>query len=73
MLYKELILEQKEGIAKVILNRPDARNALTPVLLSELVAVFEELQMTKGIKVVFLKGAGKDFCSGMDLKYLLSV
>lgn len=73
MKYNELILEKREGIANIILNRPEARNALTPVLLSELVAVFEELQSEKDIKVVFLRGAGKDFCAGMDLKYVLGV
>jgi enoyl-CoA hydratase/carnithine racemase len=45
---------------------------VTPVLLSELAAVFEELQTEKSIKVVFVTGAGKDFCAGMDLKYARS-
>jgi enoyl-CoA hydratase len=67
--YKELIVEKEEGVSKVILNRPEARNALTPVLLSELANVLEVLQKEKDVRVVFLKGAGKSFCAGLDLKY----
>ena len=38
MKYNELILEKREGIANIILNRPEARNARAPVLLSKAVA-----------------------------------
>ena len=73
MAYNELILEKKGGIAQVIMNRPEARNSLTPTLLAELAEVFNDLKKDKEIRVVFLKGAGKDFCTGMDLKYALGV
>ncbi|MBW2570485.1 MAG: enoyl-CoA hydratase/isomerase family protein, partial [Deltaproteobacteria bacterium] len=73
MKYKELIIEKKEGMAKIVMNRPEARNALTPVLLSELVEALEELRADKDIRVVFLRGSGKDFCAGLDLKHVFKV
>ena len=71
MKYEELSLEKKEGIAKIILNRPEARNALTPRLLREIVAALKEVDQDDSVRVVFMKGAGKDFCAGVDLKYAL--
>jgi enoyl-CoA hydratase/carnithine racemase len=71
-MYTQLVFEKKEGYAKIILNRPEARNSITPVLLSELESVLEELQGERDINVVFLMGAGEDFCAGLDLKYALT-
>ena len=71
MGFEELILEKKNGIAEIIFNRPKARNALTAIGLSELVEILTELKNDKEINSVFLRGAGKDFCAGMDLKLAL--
>ena len=65
--------QKNKGTATVTLNRPEARNALTPLLLSELLRVFEALHREKAIRTVFLKGAGKDFCAGLDLKHISGV
>jgi len=71
MNYETIKLEKKNGIAKVILNRPEAKNAMSTQLLKELLSAFEELKGDESIGVVFVKGAGNDFCAGLDLKFVL--
>ena len=71
MEYEKLKLERENGVAKVILNRPKAKNALSAQLLKELVSVFGELKDDESVGVVFVKGAGDDFCTGLDLKFVL--
>ena len=71
MEYEKLKLERKNGVAKIILNRPKAKNALSAQLLKELVSVFCELKNDESVGVVFVKGAGDDFCAGLDLKFVL--
>ena len=68
MNYETLILEKKAGVAKITLNRPQALNALNRQLISELLAALEEVQQDETVRVVVLKGAGRAFCSGVDLK-----
>lgn len=68
MTQPELILEREGGVALLTLNRPDARNALSPQLLLDLCAAFRELQCDDTIRAVVLTGAGSAFCAGLDLK-----
>ncbi len=70
-MYEQIIVERCEGYAKVIMNRPDAKNAITPLSMNELISAFTELDSDDSVKAVFLLGSGKDFCAGMDLKYAL--
>eukprot|EP01087_Luapelamoeba_hula_P018140 TRINITY_DN5810_c0_g1_i2.p1 TRINITY_DN5810_c0_g1~~TRINITY_DN5810_c0_g1_i2.p1 ORF type:complete len:315 (+),score=43.17 TRINITY_DN5810_c0_g1_i2:20-964(+) len=58
----------QDGIAVVTLNRPHALNALTLPLLHQLRATMTSLHHNNQVRVVVLKGAGKGFCSGADLK-----
>ncbi|MFC4076547.1 enoyl-CoA hydratase-related protein [Salinithrix halophila] len=61
--------ERKEGISKIVLNRPEVYNALNFPLLKELYRVTEELVHSKPTRVVVITGAGeKAFCAGADLK-----
>lgn len=64
----ELIQEKEEGYAILTLNRPDARNALSPQLLLDLCAAFRALQDDSEVRAVILTGAGSAFCAGLDLK-----
>jgi naphthoate synthase len=67
--FKDIIYEKKEGIAKIIINRPHAYNAFTTNTLKELALAFEDAEQDPTIGVVVLTGAGdKAFCSGGDLK-----
>jgi methylglutaconyl-CoA hydratase len=59
-------------VASLTLNRPDARNSLSPDLLGALHARIDELQRRDDLTVLVLTGEGKSFCAGMDLKLALS-
>ncbi len=56
------------GIAHVTLNRPERRNALDQELLTELRGALRASAADESVRVVLVSGAGKDFCSGMDLR-----
>lgn len=58
----------ERGLARIALNRPDRRNALDQELLTELRAALHACAADDSVRVVLLTGAGKDFCSGMDLR-----
>ncbi len=70
MVYKNLIYEKKEGVAKVTLNRPSVMNALTPALLSEIKSAILEAAKDNEVKVIVLTGAGRAFSTGIDLTVL---
>jgi trans-feruloyl-CoA hydratase/vanillin synthase len=61
-------VEFDEGIAWVILNRPEKRNAMSPTLNREMLEVLEALEVDERCGVVVLTGAGDSFTAGMDLK-----
>jgi trans-feruloyl-CoA hydratase/vanillin synthase len=61
-------VEFDEGIAWVILNRPEKRNAMSPTLNREMLEVLEALEVDERCSVVVLTGAGDSFTAGMDLK-----
>jgi (methylthio)acryloyl-CoA hydratase len=60
-----LLVERREQIAIVTLNRPDKRNALSEALWAELKKTFENFD--RDVRCVVLAGAGKHFCAGLDL------
>ncbi len=64
-------LEYSGRIARLTLNRAEARNALSVELLKDLRARTEELAGRSDVSVVVMTGAGKSFCAGMDLKAVL--
>ena len=68
-----LLRQDREGIATLTLNRPQARNALSMALMGELLAAFGELGRDPAVKVVILAAAGPAFCAGHDLKELRSL
>ena len=63
-----LIVEKKDGIATLTLNRPEQMNALSMELRRMLVEELEALRYDEDIGVVILTGAGRAFCAGLDLK-----
>src|ERR1700685_814927 len=69
MEYKTLHLAHDGNVAAITLNRPDKRNAISYELIEELLAVLDEVANSSAL-VVILTGAGKAFCSGMDLENL---
>ena len=64
----EVLLERRGRVLLITLNRPDARNAINGGLTEGLVGAIEQLDGDDGLTAAVLTGAGKGFCSGMDLK-----
>src|SRR5688500_12766513 len=64
MPYETILLDQSDGIARIILNRPDRLNSFTCAMHGELQAALDE---AKDARVVVLTGAGRGFCAGQDL------
>jgi enoyl-CoA hydratase len=62
-----LVDRPRPGVAVVTLNRPDRLNALSFALVDELHAALDALQRDNACRVVVLTGAGRGFCSGLDL------
>jgi methylglutaconyl-CoA hydratase len=61
-------LQAQAGIARISLNRPERRNALDQELLTELREALQASAKDASVRVIVIAGAGKDFCSGMDLR-----
>ena len=62
-----LIVERREGVVTVTMNRPERKNAANGVMLRELQEAFEEIERSGEDRVLVLTGAGGAFCSGADL------
>ncbi|MEM6467143.1 MAG: enoyl-CoA hydratase [Pseudomonadota bacterium] len=64
------ILEREDagGVATLTLNAPDRLNALSEDMLTQLQTQFDALEQDRAVRVVVLRGAGKAFCAGHDLK-----
>src|SRR5216110_2227520 len=60
--------DRRDGVAVVTLSRPDRLNAVTPALVEDLHKVLDELHTDTESRVVVLTGAGRGFCSGMDVQ-----
>lgn len=56
-----------DGIASVMLNRPEARNGYTLTMANELAAALLNVNADPHVRVVLISGAGRDFCVGADL------
>jgi enoyl-CoA hydratase len=67
-----ILLERRERVALLTLNRPDAHNAVSPEMICRLVDLYDEIGGDPDIHVLVITGAGdKAFCSGGDLKRTL--
>jgi enoyl-CoA hydratase len=64
-----LLVESQDGVMTLVMNRPEARNALSPQMLVQLCAAWHEFRDSADLRVAILTGAGEtDFCAGGDLK-----
>jgi methylglutaconyl-CoA hydratase len=69
MNFKTILLRESDGIALLTLNRPDKRNAISYELIADLQQALESVRNSTA-QVLIITGAGKAFCSGMDLENL---
>jgi methylglutaconyl-CoA hydratase len=60
------------GVLTATLNRPDKKNAIDTPMIDALLAVLERADLDAAVHVVAVRGAGGDFCAGMDLNELLA-
>lgn len=58
------------GVAVILLNRPDQRNAFNAEMIDELTDVFETLEGADGVRMLIMRGAGKSFSAGADLAWM---
>jgi len=64
-----LLVEKRDGIMILTMNRPAVKNSLSPRMLVELAAAWHEFRDTRDLRVAILTGAGdEDFCAGGDLQ-----
>jgi len=66
MNYKTLTLTLDSALATITLNRPDKRNAVSYELIDDLIRALDEVSKSSA-RILILTGAGKAFCSGLDL------
>jgi enoyl-CoA hydratase len=69
MQFKNIIYEKKDGVAWIIINRPQVMNALDIESRKEILAALQDADSDKDVRVVVLTGSGdKAFCAGADLR-----
>ncbi|MGA2767494.1 MAG: enoyl-CoA hydratase-related protein [Candidatus Bathyarchaeia archaeon] len=74
MEFKYIIYEKSEGIATIILNRPEALNAFSKEVVEEIMHALEDVKNDENVRVVILTGAGeKAFSAGMDIKAMIGM
>jgi 2-(1,2-epoxy-1,2-dihydrophenyl)acetyl-CoA isomerase len=68
MEFETIIFEKEEGVGRIILNRPEAMNALNNKMREELISAIEETEKDIEIRVLVITGKGRAFCAGGDVK-----
>ena len=66
--YSTLEVERRGPAEWLALNRPSALNAMNPAMVAELHDYFSGLERRRDVRVVVLRGRGRAFCAGLDLK-----
>jgi len=67
----EVLVERRDGVQVVTINRPEAKNALNRTVAEAVAAAVDELDADDDLRVGVLTGAGGTFSAGMDLKAFL--
>lgn len=71
-MFSTLILDIAGPIATITLNRPEKRNAMSATMIAEIQTALDEIEKSHA-RVGIITGAGKAFCSGMDLEMLAAI
>ena len=67
MDYKNILLEQRDNIAVLFLNRPNKLNAFTFSMMEEIISALDSLEADDSVHAVIITGKGRAFCAGADL------
>jgi enoyl-CoA hydratase/carnithine racemase len=65
--FKNILLEQRENIAVLFLNRPNKLNAFTFSMMEEIISALDSLEADDSVHAVIITGKGRAFCAGADL------
>jgi methylglutaconyl-CoA hydratase len=69
---ERVLVTVEDGILTATLNREDKRNAIDTAMIDALLAMFQRADLDAAVRVVAVRGTGRDFCAGMDLNELLA-
>jgi len=67
-VYETLLFEARDGVGRLVLNRPERLNGITNRMMVEVYDCLETVAQRADIRVLVLTGAGKGFCPGADIK-----
>ncbi|MFF5263804.1 crotonase/enoyl-CoA hydratase family protein [Actinomadura viridis] len=67
----EVLVEDREGVLVITLNRPQAKNAMTRTMARLIAAALDRLDDDPALRLAVITGSGGSFCAGMDLKGFL--
>lgn len=70
--FKTIIYSRTAGVADIILNRPEARNAINLQMIRELNSALEELRQDPTVRLIHFQSRGSHFCAGADLQWMCS-
>ncbi len=68
-MYKNLLVEERDGALYVTLNRPEVHNAFNDELIAEAIDLFRDVAK-RDVRAVVLRGSGSNFCAGADLNWM---
>jgi enoyl-CoA hydratase/carnithine racemase len=68
---RHVLVDERELAARITLNRPEKRNALSLELMEELLAVLRQVGSNPGIRAIVIEGAGPAFSAGHDLSEMI--
>jgi methylglutaconyl-CoA hydratase len=72
-MYSTLLLDRRDAVSTITLNRPDKRNAISAAMIADLQSALDIIEVDHCTRVVIMTGAGKAFCAGMDLEMLAAI
>jgi 2-(1,2-epoxy-1,2-dihydrophenyl)acetyl-CoA isomerase len=70
--YETVLVEDRDRVRTITLNRPEKLNALTDQLANDMIAAIEEADRSDEVNVILITGAGRGFCAGLDLTQRLN-
>jgi enoyl-CoA hydratase/carnithine racemase len=65
--YEQILVDRRDSVLVLTLNRPDRLNAWTPRMMAELTAAITAAEADPGLGAVVVTGAGRGFCAGADI------
>ncbi len=71
--YETVKVNIENEVMTVTLNRPDVHNAMNQQMIAELTEIFSSVNNTATVRCIVLRGSGKSFCAGADLKYMKAI